>query len=159
MAQSSSSSITEQKQENISEITNTLEKLKIMRVTLKESDIETATYVGREIMMITTGLLLRVVHQIDQMNIQTPTLESIIAYIRSLIHTRSAHMREVIPGPLLIAWYDLSYLMSSMQHEPELRITKKKATQLVDIAQDTAAWAYKYLSTVYSNVDNIGFIH
>lgn len=156
MSQSSSN-----KEENLSEISNTLENLKTIRgilLTLKESDIEGATQFGRDIMMITTDLLLRVVKQIGQTNIQTPTLESIIAYIRNLIHTRSAHMRQTIPGTLLIAWYELSQLMSSMQNEPELRITIKKARQLVDIAYDTAAWAYKHLSTERSNTDQIEYI-
>ncbi len=162
MAQSSSSSSNiEQQQENLSEIADKLEKLKNMRatlLTLKESNIEDATQFGRDIMMITSDLLLRVVKQIGQTNVQTTTLESIIAYIRNLIHTRSAHMRQSVPGPLLIAWYDSSQLMSALQKEPELRITIKKARQLVDVAHDTAAWAYKYLSTEYSNTDQIGFI-
>jgi hypothetical protein len=158
----SQSSTTKQKEENLIEIKNTLENLKIMRIilsTLEESDIETATQFGKKIMMITTDLLLRVVKQIGQTNIQTPTLESIIAYIRNLIHTRSAHMRETIPSPLLVTWYELSQLMSSMQNEPELRITVNKAKQLLEIAHDTAAWAYKHLSTEFSDADQIGFMH
>jgi hypothetical protein len=160
MAQSSSLSDIEQ-QKILSEVTNTLENLKTMRailLSLKESDIESATQFGKDTMMIITELLLHVVKQIGQTNIQTPTLESIIAYIRNLIHTRSAHIRQTIPRPLLIAWYELSQLISAMQNESELRITIKKAKQLLDIAHDTAAWTYKQLSTKYSNTDPIDFI-
>jgi hypothetical protein len=160
MTQSSSSN-KEQQEDGIQEITNILENLKTMRstlLTLNECDIESATQFGKEIMMMTTNLLLRVVKQIGQTNIQTPTLESIIAYIRNLMHSRSAHMRQTIPGPLLIAWYQLSHLMSAMQNEPELKITNKKATQLLDTACNTAAWAYKHLSTNRLNDDHIGFI-
>jgi hypothetical protein len=151
----------EQQQESIHEITNILEKLKTIHstlLTLNESDIESATRYGKEIMIITTDLLLRVVNQIGQTNIRTPTLESIIAYIRNLIHTRSAHMRQTIPGVLLIAWYELSHLMSSMQNEPELKITNKKARHLLDTANNTAAWAYKHLSTKRLNDDHIDCI-
>ncbi len=154
------SSDTEQ-QDHISEIPNVLENLKTKHAVLSsldESDVENATKIGKEIMMIITDLLLRVVHQIGQTNVRTPTLESILAYIRSLMHTRSAHMRQTILGSLLISWYELSHLMSAMQNEPELRMTKKKAKQLIDIANDTAAWAHKHLSTELSNNDQIGFI-
>jgi hypothetical protein len=158
----SQSSLNKEKQiENLRDITNTLEHLQTMRgilSALNESDIETSTHFGKEFMMITTSLLLRVVNQIGQTNVQTPTLESIIAYIRSLIHTRSGHMRQTIPGPLLISWYDLSNLMSAMQNEPELRMTNKKAQQVLDVAHDTAAWAYKHLTTERSNDENMGFI-
>jgi len=161
MAQSSSSDIEQQQQKILSDITNTLENLKTMRaivLSLKESDIESATQYGKDTMMIIAALLLHVVKQIAQTNVQTPTFESIIAYIRNLIHTRSAHMKQTIPAPLLISWYDLSQLISSMQNEPELRITIKKAKQLLDIALDTAAWTYKQLSTKSSNTDDIDFI-
>jgi hypothetical protein len=148
-------------QDHIHEITNILDNLKIKRVilsSLDESDTENATKFGKEIIMIITDLLLRVVNQIGQTNVRTPTLESILAYIRSLMHTRSAHMRQTIPGPLLITWYELSHLMSSMQNEPELRMTNKKARQLINIAHDTAAWTHKYLSTELPSDDQIGFI-
>jgi hypothetical protein len=68
-------------------------------------------------------------------------------------------MRETIPSPLLVTWYELSQLMSSMQNEPELKITVNKAKQLLEIAHDTAAWAYKHLSTEFSDADQIGFMH
>ena len=45
-----------------------------------------------------------------------------------------------------------------MQKELELRITIKRAKQLLDIAHDTAIWAYKHLSTERTNNDQIGFI-
>ena len=161
MARSSISSIKEREQENLNQITDTLQQLKTTRKTLSEletSDVESATHYGRDLMLITTDILLRVVKQIGQTNVQTPTFESIIAYIRNLIHSRSAHMRQTIPGPLLIAWYDLSQLISSMQNEPELRITIRKAKQLLDTAHDTAAWAFKHLSTELSNAADIGFV-
>ncbi|CAF0883532.1 unnamed protein product [Adineta steineri] len=156
-----SSSNKEEQQENIQEITTISENLKSIRsilLTLNEFDIEVATQYGKEIMMITTNLLSHIVKQIGQTNIQTRTLESIIAYIRSLMHTTSAHMRQTIPGSLLIAWYELSNLMSSLQKEPELKITNKKALQLLDIAHNTAAWAYKHLTTTRSDDEQIGFI-
>jgi hypothetical protein len=161
MARSSFSSTKDREQENLSQITDTLQQLNTTRTTLLEledSDIESATQYGRDLMLITTDILLRVVKQIGQTNVQTPTFESIIAYIRNLIHTRSAHMRQTIPGPLLIAWYDLSQLISSMQNEPELRITIRKTRQLLDTAHDTAAWAYKHLSIKRSNTEHISFI-
>ncbi|CAF2483908.1 unnamed protein product [Rotaria sp. Silwood2] len=160
MAQSSSSLNKEQKHNDIYEITNILENLKTMRavlLALDQSDTDSATRFGKEIAAIITDLLSRVVHQIGQTNIHTPTLESLIAYIRSLMHTRSEHMRQTIPGPLLMAWYELSNLMSSMQHEPELRITNKKARQLIDIALDTAAWAYRHITTERLSNEQIGF--
>ncbi|CAF1321045.1 unnamed protein product [Rotaria sordida] len=159
MAQSSSLN-KEHKQNDIYEITNIFENLKTMRselLALNQSDTDSATQFGKEIAIIITDLLLRVVHQIGQTNIHTPTLESIIAYIRSLMHTRSEHMRQTIPGSLLISWYELSHLMSSMQNEPELRITNIKARQLIDVARDTAAWAYKHLTTERLTNERIGF--
>jgi len=161
MARSSLSNI-EQKEKKLSEITTILENFKPTRailLTLEESDVESATEIGKEIMITTNELLLRVIKQIGPTNVQTPTLESIIVYIRNLIHTRSAHMRETVPPSLLISWYEVSQLMSSMKNEPELRITIRKAIQLLDIAYDTATWAYKYLSIERSNNDQIGFIH
>jgi hypothetical protein len=161
MARSSFSSTKEREKENLSHITDTLQQLNTTRTTLSEleaTDIESATQYGRDLMLVTTDILLRVVKQIGQTNVQTPTFESIIAYIRNLIHTRSAHMRQTIPGPLLIAWYDLSQLISSMQNEPELRITSRKAKQLLDTAHDTAAWAFKHLSTELLYTEHIGFV-
>jgi hypothetical protein len=161
MALASFSSNKDREKENLSQIKDTLEQLNTTRTTLLEfqdSDIDSATQYGRDLMLITTDILLRVIKQIGQTNVQTPTFESIIAYIRSLIHTRSAHMRQTIPGPLLIAWYELSQLISSMQNEPELKITIKKTRQLLDIAYDTAAWAYKHLSSERLNTEHIGFI-
>ncbi|CAF0773202.1 unnamed protein product [Rotaria sp. Silwood1] len=159
MAQSSSLN-KEQKQNDIYEITNILENLKTMRsvlLTLNQTDTDSATRFGKEIAIIITDLLLRVVNQIGQTNVHTPTFESIIAYIRSLMHTRSEHMRQTIPGPLLMAWYELSNLVSLMQNEPELRITNKKARQLIDVALDTAAWTYKHLTTKRLCNEQIGF--
>lgn len=161
MSQSSSSSLNkEQREEHLVEIANILDNLKTMRNVVlisKESDIENTTQFGKDIIMITIDLLLRVVKQIGQTNIQTPTLESLIAYIRNLIHKRSAHMRQTIPGLLLISWYELSQLMTFMQNEPELRITIKKVQQLIEIAHDTAIWAYKHLSMEHSIPDQIDF--
>lgn len=153
--------ISETNQESLSHINDTFEHLKSTREILDElndTDIENATQLGRDFMIITTELLLRVVKQIGQTNVQTPTFESLIAYIRNLIHTRSAHMRQTTPGPLLIEWYTLSRLMSSMQLEPELRITKTKAKQLFDITHNTAAWAYQHLSNELPNQNQIGFV-
>ena len=153
--------ISETNQESLSHINDTFEHLKSTREILDElndTDIENATQLGRDFMIITTELLLRVVKQIGQTNVQTPTFESLIAYIRNLIHTRSAHMRQTTPGPLLIEWYTLSRLMSSMQLEPELRITKTKAKQLFDITHSTAAWAYQHLSNELPNQNQIGFV-
>ena len=153
--------VSETNQESLSEINHIIEHLKTTRELLSglnDSDTENATQLGKDLMTITTELLLRVVKQIGQTNIQTPTLESLIGYVRSLIHTKSAHMRQTIPGPLLIEWYALSRLMSSMQFEPELRITTKKAKQLLDITNDTAAWAYQYLSNQDPNKNQIGFV-
>ena len=106
MPQSSTSTL--EKDENLSAITNSLNHLRAIRVILselKDSDIETATQFGRDIMLITNDLLLRVVKQIGQTNVQTPTFESVIAYIRSLIHTRSAHMRQNN------SWFIINYMV------------------------------------------------
>ncbi|CAF3506994.1 unnamed protein product [Rotaria socialis] len=159
MAQTSSSKIN-QNQKDITNVTDTLETLKTMRAILLQlnpSDTRRATQFGKDITMIVTDLLSRVVFQIGQTNVHTPTFQSIIAYIRNLMETRSKHMRHPIPGSLLIAWYDLSDLMSFMQNEPEIRITNKKATQLVDLAFDTAAWTHKHLTTELIDHDKIGF--
>ncbi|CAF2165359.1 unnamed protein product [Rotaria magnacalcarata] len=155
-----SSSKTNQNQKDITELTDTLETLQTMRAilfALNPSETRIATQVAKDIAMIVTDLLLRVVFQIGETNIHTPTLQSIIAYIRNLMETRSKHMRQAIPGPLLIAWYDLSDLLSFMQNEPEIRITNKKARQLIDLAFDTAAWACKQLTTELLDRNKIGF--
>lgn len=148
-------------QKDINEITHILDNLKSMRAALSplsESETEFATQCAGEITVIITNLLLRVVNQIGQTNVLTPTLESILAYIRSLMHTRSEHMRQTIPGHLLMAWYDLSNLMTSMQNEPELRITNRKARQLVNLAIETATWTYKHLTTELVTDGHIGFV-
>lgn len=159
MAQTSSSKA-DQNQKDITDLTDTFETLKSMRailLALNPSDTHSATQFAKDITMIITNLLLRVVFQIGQTNVHTPTLQSIIAYIRNLMDTRSEHMRQTIPGTLLTAWYDLSDLMSFMQCEPEIRVTNKKARQLVDLAFDTAAWTYKHLTTELLDRDKIGF--
>ena len=90
---------------------------KLSQIPDADEDLQATTSLGKEVLMIITDLLLRVVHQIGQTNIRTPTFESILGYIRNLMHTRSAHMRQSVPGLLLISWYDVSVLMASMQHE------------------------------------------
>lgn len=156
----SSAMTNKQRQNDIQEIANILENLKNMRAvlsSLNESDTECASRLVKDIAMIIYNLLLRVVHQIGQTNVNTPTLESVIAYIRSLMQAKSQHMRQTIPGSLLMAWYEISNLQSSMQNEPELRITNKKGKHLIDIARDTAAWTYKHLTTELSVDSNIGY--
>ena len=46
---------------------------------------------------------------------------------------------QTIPDSLLIAWYELLTLTSSIQHETELSTTYKKVLDLLDIADLTAA--------------------
>jgi len=147
--------------ENPDDITTTLDNLRTTRAiiyALKDSDIESATQFGRDTILIITNLLSRVVTQIGQTNVQPPTLESLIVYVRNLMHTRSAHMRQTVPTALLIAWYEVSQLMSIMQNEPEVRITARKSKQLVEIAYDTAIWTYKQLTIQSANGNSIDFI-
>ncbi|UJR37192.1 hypothetical protein I4U23_029900 [Adineta vaga] len=146
-------------QHEILHISEDLKTIHSTLLTLTDFDIENATRYGKEIIMIIINLLYYVITQIGQTNIQISTLESMLAYIRNLIHTRSVHMREITPGSLLIAWYELSHLMSIMQMESELKITNKKAIQLLNIANRTVAWAYKYLSTEWiDDLDDIKYI-
>ena len=139
----------------------TFEQLQALRrqlSTVSEHDLLRLTRLGKDIITVSIEMILCVVHQIGQTNVQTPTLESMIAYIRSLIHNRSAHMRQSLPGYLLISWYELSDLLTSLRNEPELRITKRKVRQLIDVADDTAAWAYKHLTSSHSHGEEVGFI-
>jgi hypothetical protein len=123
--------------------------------TLNDSQLDTMTQFGKEIMIITADILLHVVRQIGQAYIRTLTLESMIAFIRRHMETRREYMRDNMAGVLLISWYELSKLMSCLQTEPELRITKTKVEQLIDLCHQTANWAVKYLIREYSHENNI----
>lgn len=160
MAQSSNKDKKDQKQVDIVDISDILECLQTTRailLALNPTDTHSATQFAKDITMMVTDLLLRVVHQIGQTNVCTPSLESVIAYIRSLMDTKSGLMRQTIPGTLLNAWYDLSKLSSFIHSEPELRVTNKKAKQLVDVAFETANWAHKQLTAEALNCDQIVF--
>ena len=142
-------------------ITHASDQLHNIRARLSavdELDLDSVTALAKETIRTISQLLSDVIDHLGQTNVRTPTLESSIAYLRSLIHTRSGNMRQMLPGFLLIAWYDVSQLMSSIQNEPGLRVTKEKAEQLLSIAHQTAAWTYKQLTMERSSDPPTGFI-
>ena len=142
-------------------ITRASDQLHTIRTRLSavdELDLDSVTGLAKETIRTISQLLSDVIDHLGQTNVRTPTLESSIAYLRSLIHTRSGNMRQMLPGFLLVAWYDVSQLMSSIQNEPCLRVTKEKAEQLLIIAHQTAAWTYKQLSVERSSDLCTGFI-